>query len=84
MDGNASDRLAELLGGRFELLNEFDHVELAHVIGVCDESATLSAAGRWLFAVSRARRGITNDADRLWKYLARFSLDWAAISSSRA
>lgn len=29
---------------------------------------------------SRARRTSANDADRLRKYLARFSLDWARVS----
>lgn len=79
MAADSSDRLVELLDTRLESLDEFDRVQLAHVIGVCDESATLSAAGRRLFAVSRARRGVTNDADRLRKYLGRFGLDWATI-----
>lgn len=81
--GDADDRIAELLGNRMDTLDEFDRVQLSHVIRVCDESPTLSAAGRRLFAISRSRRGVTNDADRLRKYLARFSLDWSAISSSR-
>lgn len=37
-------------------------------------------AGRQLCAASRAKRGTTNDADRLRKYLARFKLDWARIA----
>ena len=41
-------------------------------------SATMREAGRVLFAVTRGNRKITNDADRLGKYLARFGLDWSA------
>jgi transcriptional regulatory protein RtcR len=72
-------RTIELLGERFDELDEFDRVQLAHVVRVCDESASLSAAGRRLFASSRARRRSSNDADRLRKYLARFSLDWTTL-----
>ena len=55
-------------------------VQLAAVIRTCRGSASLSAAGRALFAVSRARRASQNDADRLRKYLARFGLDWGALA----
>lgn len=41
-----------------------------------------AAAGRRLFAASRARRGSSNDADRFRKYLARFGLDWRTLKSS--
>lgn len=74
--------LARLLGGRLADLDEFDRVQLAHVVAVCRGSPTLSAAGRRLFAASRRLRTVTNDADRLRKYLARFGLDWAAIAGS--
>jgi len=79
---DATDRLAHLLGERLLEIDEFDRVQLAHVVDVCAESASLSAAGRRLFAVSRSRRGKTNDADRLRKYLARFSLDWTSIKEN--
>jgi len=59
-----------------EQLDLFDRVQLAAVIGVCRESATLSEAGRKLFGSTRAKRKVQNDADRLRKYLARFGLDW--------
>ena len=64
-------------------LDEFDRAQLAAVIRVCRECPTLSAAGRRLFAISRADKASQNDADRLRKYLARFGLDWAAVNENR-
>ncbi len=58
----------------------FDLVQLDYVVDVCRASKSLSEAGRSLFAISRAARANTNDADRLKKYLARFGLSWAALS----
>lgn len=60
-------------------IDPFDLVQLDLVLKVCRESKTLSDAGRKLFAVSRAKRAKTNDADRLKKYLARFGLAWDAV-----
>jgi len=60
-------------------LDRFDRVQLADVVRVCRNSASLSAAGRELFAASRAKRASTNDADRLRKYLDRFDLDWTSV-----
>ena len=60
----------------FRQLDLFDRVQLAAVIAVCRESATLSEAGRKLFSSTREKRKVQNDADRLRKYLARFGLDW--------
>ena len=57
----------------------FDQVQLALVIRTCRDSATLSEAGRRLFAATRGQRKTANDADRLRKYLARFALDWATV-----
>ena len=65
-------RAAEELEG----IDLFDRLQLAGVIKVCRESRTLSEAGRTLFGSSRERKKIANDADRLRKYLARFSLSW--------
>ena len=62
-----------------ERLDLFDRAQLAFVIGVCRESATLSTAGRKLFAATRENRKTANDADRLRKYLARFDLDWQSV-----
>jgi transcriptional regulatory protein RtcR len=46
---------------------------------VCRRSKTLSDAGRELFAASRKRRAVTNDADRLKKYLAKHGLDFEGV-----
>ena len=74
--------LAEVLNEKArENLDLFDQAQLAFVIRVCRESATLSDAGRKLFAATRANRKTANDADRLRKYLARFDLDWENIKS---
>jgi transcriptional regulatory protein RtcR len=59
-----------------EELDPFDRVQLSHVVSVCRRSKTLSEAGRELFSVSRKKRAVTNDADRLKKYLAKFGLDF--------
>ena len=63
-------------------IDRFDRVQLAEVIAVCEASPSLSAAGRALFAASRARRSSVNDGDRLRKYLARFDLDFRTIRAS--
>ncbi|MEY3211169.1 MAG: hypothetical protein RIT28_1650, partial [Pseudomonadota bacterium] len=70
------DRLGrELLGDvAWDALDRFDQVQLAEVLRVVRESPSLAAAGRVLFAQSRARRGSPNDSDRLRKYLAGFGL----------
>ena len=64
-----------------DAIDPFDRVQLAETIRVCRRSRSLSEAGRTLFSASRARRTTANDADRLRKYLSRFSLDWATIRS---
>lgn len=72
--------LAEVLSDKAkEKLDLFDQAQLAFVIRVCRESATLSDAGRKLFAATRENRKTANDADRLRKYLARFDLDWQTV-----
>ena len=77
--GDRDDLLADLLGAGVAKLDRFDQVQLAEVIAVCRRSRSLSDAGRALFAVSRLERKHANDADRLQKYLARFSLTWEAV-----
>lgn len=66
-----------------ERLDQFDRVQLAHVIGVCRKARSLSEAGRALFAVSRGQKAKANDADRLRKYLARFGVNWRQLASSQ-
>jgi transcriptional regulatory protein RtcR len=63
-------------------LDPFDHVQLAYVAAVCQRSKSISEAGREIFAVSRAKRSVTNDADRLKKYLAKFGLGFDSFRSS--
>ncbi|WP_336944783.1 RNA repair transcriptional activator RtcR family protein [Asaia sp. HN010] len=65
-----------------ETIDPFDRAQLASVIGTCRSSASLSAAGRQLFAVSRQGKTSQNDSDRLRKYLARFDLDWERVTKS--
>ncbi|HNN84490.1 MAG TPA: RNA repair transcriptional activator RtcR [Accumulibacter sp.] len=79
-----SDDLAEqFLGAGADELDLFERSQLNCVLEVCRRSASLSEAGRKLFAVSRLQKRQANDADRLRKYLARFGLDWAALAASR-
>lgn len=79
-DGDHEAVLASVLSEKTrEQMDLFDRAQLAFVIQVCRESATLSDAGRKLFAATRENRKTANDADRLRKYLARFDLDWASV-----
>ncbi len=64
-------------------LDRFDRAQLAKVLRICESAASLSDAGRTLFAVSRQRRTTANDADRLRKYLARFGLTWSMLMDRR-
>lgn len=67
--------LRDLLGERgLDELDRFDRVQLAEVVRICRRHRSLAAAGRELFAVSRGRRTVTNDADRVRKYLTRFGI----------
>lgn len=62
-------------------LDEFDRYQLEKVLEVCRKSRTLSEAGRYLFAVSRAQKQRANDADRLKKYLAKYDISWEQIKT---
>lgn len=68
------DDVQRLLGTRANDLDDFDRVQLAHVLHVCRESRSLAEAGRRLFAASRAKRASVNDSDRLRKYLMSWGL----------
>ncbi|WNY89059.1 RNA repair transcriptional activator RtcR [Leclercia adecarboxylata] len=57
----------------------FDLRQLETVLEICRHSASMSEAGRELFAVSRLKKANPNDADRLRKYLARFGLSWESV-----
>lgn len=72
--------LAPIIGQQsIEELDLIERVQLAFVIRTCRESATLSDAGRKLFAASRQKKRNANDADRLRKYLLKYRLDWRSI-----
>jgi transcriptional regulatory protein RtcR len=79
----AEDSILEDVLGAEEAaqLDLFDRVQLAEVLRICRRSRSLSEAGRTLFAVSRAGKTSTHDADRLKKYLARFGTSWTDIAA---
>jgi transcriptional regulatory protein RtcR len=78
--GDRDDLLTALLRSeKISALDLFDRVQLREVIAICQTCNTLSEAGRRLFAASRNRKAAPNDADRLRKYLSRFSLDWQSV-----
>lgn len=82
-DANSDLQLVEdVLGAAARDIDPFDRVQLAEVIRTCRRSSSLSAAGRTLFAVSREKRKIQNDADRLRKYLGKFGLEWEQVATS--
>ena len=82
-DIGTEENLSAILGEKaFAPLDIFDQAQLAQVIKVCRKSKSLSDAGRKLFAVSRTKRKSPNDADRLRKYLAKFSLEWNDLRQS--
>ncbi|AZS51758.1 AAA family ATPase [Entomomonas moraniae] len=66
-----------------EPIDEFDRYQLEQVIKICQQSTSLSEAGRKLFAVSRLNKQCNNDADRLKKYLAKFDLNWERIKNDK-
>ena len=79
------DSLLEVLleAERLDSIDLFDRLQLTSVLKVCRASATLSEAGRTLFATSREKKKTANDADRLRKYLARFGLCWQDMQDKR-
>lgn len=76
-----NDDLNDVLGHQMENIDLFDRLQLEQVIKVCKSHATLSDAGRALFQISRTQRSVVNDADRLRKYLLRFSLTWEQLQA---
>ncbi len=83
--GAEPEEAADALQGLVDpaTIDLFDRAQLETVLRTCRASPSLSAAGRALFAVSRAEKSSANDADRLRKYLARFGLDWARVTGAR-
>ena len=74
-----ADPSRQILGDAAEQLDLFDRCQLNTVIDTCRNSASLSEAGRRLFAHSRQEKKQNNDADRLRKYLARFELSFEQL-----
>jgi transcriptional regulatory protein RtcR len=70
-----------LSDAQWAALDEFDRMQLAGVIAVCQQSRTLAEAGRRLFAVSRLEKANPNDSDRLRKYLLKFGLNWDQLQA---
>jgi transcriptional regulatory protein RtcR len=78
--GQGEGALDGLLPARdLAALDPFDRVQLEAVVAACKSAASLSEAGRALFAKSRLTKKSQNDADRLRKYLVRFGLEWSAL-----
>jgi transcriptional regulatory protein RtcR len=75
------DLTALLTQDQIDNLDLFDQIQLREVLKICRSCKSLSEAGRTLFGVSRTQKAITNDADRLRKFLSRFGLDWKRIKS---
>lgn len=78
----APSRVRSLFGD--VAMDRFERVQLEDVLQVCAESASLSEAGRALFAASRQQKSSSNDADRLRKYLARHGLTWEDLRTRSA
>jgi len=81
VDSTAATLRRVLTDQQVQEIDLFDRAQLATVLMICGQEKSLAAAGRRLFAVSRAARASTNDSDRLRKYLAMFELDWKSIRS---
>lgn len=81
-EGEGDSVMAVLAPEVADGLDDFDRVQLEYVLRTCRDSDSLAAAGRRLFARSREQRRAPNDSDRLRKYLSRFGLDWATVTSA--
>lgn len=81
---NPQNRLEQLLDTQaLEAIDLFDRLQLEEILKICQQSNSLSDAGRQLYSASRLRKASHNDSDRLKKYLARFHLNWDKINAKR-
>ena len=80
-DGHGEENLlAAVLGPeKTAELDLFDRIQLTQAIRICRASRSLAEAGRKLFAVSRQKKKVANDADRIRKYLASHGLEWGQV-----
>lgn len=80
MENDQDVDLSALLGaGYAERYDDFDLIQLVHVINVCHASKSMADAARKLFAVSFKAKKSTNNTDRLSKYLAKFGLKFKML-----
>jgi transcriptional regulatory protein RtcR len=81
LDADVSHEILSRFLDRDQLadMDLFDRAQLTQVINLCQDSRTLSDAGRRLFGASRAKKTSSNDADRLRKYLGRFGLEYSQL-----
>ncbi len=78
--GKPEKILGDILGeARAAEIDRFDRIQLIDVLRVCMASKNLSEAGRKLFSVSRKNKRKANDADRLRKYLGKYTIRWEDI-----
>ena len=78
-DAGAVD-LSALLGADYaERYDDFELVQLAHVVRTCRASESMADAARKLFAVSFKSKKSSNNTDRLSKYLAKFGLKFRTL-----
>ena len=61
-------------------IDPFEAVQLAYVIGVCQQHKNQAAAGRYLYSSSREQLKSPNDSDRLRKYLRKFNLKFDQLN----
>jgi transcriptional regulatory protein RtcR len=59
--------------------DDFDLVQLKHVVQVCRVSDSMADAARRLFSVSLQAKKSMNHTDRLSKYLAKFGLKFKSL-----
>ena len=70
-DEQAADLAEQILGTGALELDLFERSQLNCVLAVCRSSASLSEAGRKLFAVSRLQKSQANDADQIGRASCR-------------
>ncbi len=58
-------------------LDLFDHIQLAGIAKVCNNTKSMAEAGRILFDQSRAQKKSVNDSHRLKQLLAKYGLDFS-------
>lgn len=80
LSNNDGFSLEELLStSEIDKIDLFDQIQLKEVIKVCRNSRNMAEAGRTLYSVSRSKKSVSNDSDRLRKFLAKFKLNWKDI-----